>query len=273
MIAAAAAKEDPLCKPWKATWSKKHHPQLAQYNHKADRSWMPRLLKLGLLALGHASYHVTVTPPNAPPKGSEKARFGGDVLARKVVLKAIVPIEVISILGLLIPTLYQAATTLALLPPSDLIYSSSATQHFNSLPKPFLAGIVLQLLAGIIRLSCYRALGRLFTFELSIRTEHKLVTSGPYSIVRHPSYVGTFCAQTGMLLCTFGPGGWLYEAGWMSSGVMRTAAVMLGTWVVYLLTGMVRRTSSEDRMLKREFGKEWDMWARRVPYKMIPGVF
>ncbi|KAA1469128.1 hypothetical protein DENSPDRAFT_864001 [Dentipellis sp. KUC8613] len=227
------------------------------------------LLKLALLVLGHAFYHVTVTPPNAPPKGSEKARYGKDALSRKIVMNAVVPIE----LGLIIPTLCQAATTLALLPSSDLIYSSSATQRFGSLPRSFLAGVVLQLLAGIIRISCYRALGRLFTFELSIRTEHKLVTGGPYSIVRHPSYVGTFCAQAGMLLCTFGPGGWLYEAGWLSSGLVRTAAVMLGAWVVYLLTGMVRRTSSEDRMLKREFGKEWEMWAKRVPYKMIPGIF
>ncbi|KAG2123421.1 hypothetical protein DEU56DRAFT_745450, partial [Suillus clintonianus] len=29
----------------------------------------------------------------------------------------------------------------------------------------------------------------LFTFKLSVRTNHRLVTTGPYAIVRHPSYM------------------------------------------------------------------------------------
>ena len=43
---------------------------------------------------------------------------------------------------------------------------------------------------GLIRYKCYRTLGSMFTFEMSIRKDHILVTSGPYAIVRHPSYTG-----------------------------------------------------------------------------------
>jgi len=40
----------------------------------------------------------------------------------------------------------------------------------------------------------------MFTFEMSIRKEHILVTSGPYGVVRHPGYTGALLAIGGMLL-------------------------------------------------------------------------
>ncbi|KAJ7923243.1 hypothetical protein B0H13DRAFT_1477462, partial [Mycena leptocephala] len=43
---------------------------------------------------------------------------------------------------------------------------------------------------AILRLFCYRALGQYFTFKTAIARNHKLVTTGPYSIVRHPAYTG-----------------------------------------------------------------------------------
>ena len=58
----------------------------------------------------------------------------------------------------------------------------------------------MTILGGLIRYTCYRALGRMFTFEMSIRRNHKLIMSGPYAIVRHPSYVGSILVVSGMML-------------------------------------------------------------------------
>jgi protein-S-isoprenylcysteine O-methyltransferase Ste14 len=33
------------------------------------------------------------------------------------------------------------------------------------------------------------------------------------------------------------------------------------------------RASEEDEGLKQEFGREWEMWAEKVPYKLFPGIF
>ena len=30
------------------------------------------------------------------------------------------------------------------------------------------------------------------------------------------------------------------------------------------------RAEVEDQVLRKEFGKEWEEWARKVPYKFIP---
>ena len=55
-------------------------------------------------------------------------------------------------------------------------------------------------LGGLIRYKCYRALGSMFTFEMSIREGHVLVTSGPYAIVRHPAYTGAILVVIGIFL-------------------------------------------------------------------------
>ena len=55
-------------------------------------------------------------------------------------------------------------------------------------------------LGGYIRWACYRALGRLFTFEMSIRDNHELVTDGPYGWVRHPAYTGILLIVAGVVL-------------------------------------------------------------------------
>ena len=61
----------------------------------------------------------------------------------------------------------------------------------------FFVGAFMVTLGGYIRYSCFQALGRLFTFEMSIRDKHELITNGPYSVVRHPSYTGALLTLIG----------------------------------------------------------------------------
>jgi protein-S-isoprenylcysteine O-methyltransferase len=42
-----------------------------------------------------------------------------------------------------------------------------------------------------------RTLGRFFTVDVAIREGHELIQSGPYSLVRHPSYTGLFAMFVG----------------------------------------------------------------------------
>ncbi|KAG6868919.1 hypothetical protein C0993_007693 [Termitomyces sp. T159_Od127] len=68
---------------------------------------------------------------------------------------------------------------------------------FSSL---FFIGTFFMALGGFIRYHCYRELGQLFTFELSLRADHKLVTTGPYSVVRHPGYLGVVLCVSGVVI-------------------------------------------------------------------------
>lgn len=82
---------------------------------------------------------------------------------------------------------------------SNLVLSDGAADHIRPSPL-FFVGACLAASGGFIRYRCYKALGSMFTYEMSIRENHVLITTGPYNIVRHPGYSGLLVTMTGMLM-------------------------------------------------------------------------
>ncbi|KZP18548.1 hypothetical protein FIBSPDRAFT_863571 [Athelia psychrophila] len=125
----------------------------------------------------------------------------------------------------------------------------------------------------MMRIASYRALGKLFTFELSIRKDHALVTDGPYAYVRHPSYTGLLLLVVGCYACQLCPGALVGE--WIRGMQPATKKVLGALWAVMWvleIAVLVGRAKKEDAMLKEQFGKEWDRWASRVPARLLPFV-
>ena len=136
--------------------------------------------------------------------------------------------------------------------------------------------MVFVISAGLLRIQCYRSnrtLGRFFTFEVGIRKGHQLVTIGPYSIVRHPSYTAFLLMYVGMIIWFTSGGGWLRESGVL--GTLPGNTVAFGVMVVLsgVSASLCRRVALEDELLKDQFKQEWENWARRVPYALIPCVY
>ena len=156
------------------------------------------------------------------------------------------------------------------MPPAFWIRNDSPGLH---LALQSTIGMAFIISAGLLRIQCYRALGRHFTFEVSIRKEHQLVTTGPYSIVRHPSYTAMLLMYIGMILWFTSGGAWLRESGILG--------ILPGRMVVFVLTALAsgiagslcRRVPLEDELLKNLFKQDWEHWARRVPYALIPLVY
>lgn len=92
------------------------------------------------------------------------------------------------------------------------------------------------------------ALGKMYfvstSFGAQLYANHRLVTSGPFSIVRHPMYLGLIVASLGSLM--------LYQT-WT------TLAFVLFTPFV------LRRARQEEIALAGEFGEEWQEYCNRVP--------
>ena len=169
------------------------------------------------------------------------------------------------------PATSASQYVLAALISSDKPFSSA--QNIKLTPI-YLLGWFLIMFSAVLRLSSYRTLGRYFTFELGIQKGHKLVTTGPYAYVRHPSYIGLPCASLGHALCHLTPGSWVWECTELTEG---TLGMVLGLlWVVVSaasLSAFLVRIKKEDEMLRKEFGKEWEEWAKRVRWKVIPWLF
>ncbi|KAF5334102.1 hypothetical protein D9758_016067 [Tetrapyrgos nigripes] len=150
----------------------------------------------------------------------------------------------------------------------------------------FYIGISILFIAGFIRYRCYAELGRHFTFEISVLSQHKLITTGPYSIVRHPSYAGSCLCLVGVLL-TWGSKRSLVrnlfeelygdkQLHGMVSAVGLMVIVVLVVWTCNFsiaITILLGRMKKEDELMKREFGNQWIEWKQSVPYKLVPGVY
>ena len=156
---------------------------------------------------------------------------------------------------------------------TSLICPATPSQtQLSALTPSFLAGLVILLCGASIRLWSYHVLGSLFTFEVVIKDDHKLITSGPYSYVRHPSYTGILCLTTGAYLMHFGAGGYVAACGVEG---MPALAVFGWSWRISSLFSFVslyRRCGVEDGKLKGQFGLAWMRYKADVPYALIPYV-
>ena len=91
-----------------------------------------------------------------------------------------------------------------------------------------------------------KALGKQWSLEARVVEDHKLITEGPYRVVRNPIYTG----MLGMLLATG-----LAVSHWTGLAV---------ALIVYAI-GTFIRVRSEERLLRETFGTSWDEYAHRVP--------
>ncbi|KAF5378614.1 hypothetical protein D9615_007181 [Tricholomella constricta] len=134
-------------------------------------------------------------------------------------------------------------------------------------------GAMLVVTGALVRWKCYRTLKSLFTFEVSIRKDHTLVTSWPYSVVRHPGYSGMLAVHIGMYCWCGSRGSWLRESGILDTVGGKAVVICFATLEMGVLGGLLTRMPIEDAALKKEFGLQWDEWAQKVPYALIPSVY
>ncbi|KAG2114416.1 hypothetical protein DEU56DRAFT_189187 [Suillus clintonianus] len=240
--------------------------------------------KICLLLCATGAQYYAITPPNAKPPAKELLDPTGFEVVTftpwvTIALKSFLGVCVMSDIFLAYATgkesnaISESITTL--LVRGDLC-SLSALDH-SALSPALIAGSCLSIIGGAIRIYCYSALGRLFTFQLSIRQDHNLVTSGPYSIVRHPSYTGALCLDLGILLCHFHTRSWLVSCSGMFPSSGQWVQLTLGClWVaalslVFYMFG--QRIVKEEAMLQGHFGDQWKDYVKRVPYRLFPWLY
>ncbi|CCM02170.1 uncharacterized protein FIBRA_04248 [Fibroporia radiculosa] len=170
------------------------------------------LVKLPFLLLNVRSVYATLTPPTPQVPANERAKttiservFSTVCRACTLVLKSLLCtgsiLEVVVILAAQWPSLQLSEVILSL-----LVNGPRSLVGRIALSRAFLVGCGLVNIGAFIRIRCYRALGRHFTYEIAIKDDHQLVTSGPYSYVRHPSYTSGLICWAGMVLACVGHG-------------------------------------------------------------------
>lgn len=149
--------------------------------------------------------------------------------------------------------------------------AAASTYQLSFVSLPFVIGVACTLSGALLRVWSYRALGPHFTFQLTLLKDHKLVTTGPYAYVRHPSYTALIMTVSGILVCESSSGSWYVETRAFDSLLGRGIALLAGCCIAIVLS-VASRAPKEDRLLHEKFGKEWKEWEQRVPCRFIPGI-
>jgi protein-S-isoprenylcysteine O-methyltransferase Ste14 len=109
---------------------------------------------------------------------------------------------------------------------------------------PFWMGAAVTL-AGLLFSVLARAyLGGNWSGTVTVKENHELVTSGPYSVVRHPIY-------TGLLLAIMG-------SAFARGDLAGVAAVALAFWALW------RKLNIEERWMREQFGEKYVAYSQRV---------
>ncbi|KAE9402949.1 hypothetical protein BT96DRAFT_879183 [Gymnopus androsaceus JB14] len=233
------------------------------------------VLSISMIIVALFTHHKAVTPPNPPPEHAVVRPYIGWL--DKMLSRSMLPWLAKTVIWIFGITEVAGILSRLDVAQSSWMYSNSqqarVPRHMNA-NAWLLTGTTLIISGGVLRWSCFRALGKLFTFEVSVQKDHKLITRGAYGVVRHPSYSGILMMYAGIFI-------------WQSgSPYSCTRQVFLGDTFVLgvrgkvLLAGLAMgcaavgaRIRTEDTILLNEFGDQWRRWAERVPYALVPYVF
>ena len=120
-------------------------------------------------------------------------------------------------------------------------------------PLPFAAGVACLAVGLWFFHRSHANLGTNWSVTLEVREKHQLVTHGIYRRIRHPMY---------MALGLYSVGQALVVPNWVAGPSYLVAFGLL----------FVLRLGPEERMMREEFGADYDAYAARTS-RIVPGIW
>jgi len=114
-------------------------------------------------------------------------------------------------------------------------------------------GLVLMGLGLAVRSWAMVHLGRYFTVDVAVAADQRIVDTGPYRLVRHPSYTGLLLLAVGVGLCFGNIASFLVIA-------------------VPMIALMLKRMKVEEEVLTEALGNTYREYMARTQ-RLIPGIY
>ena len=115
------------------------------------------------------------------------------------------------------------------------------------------AGVIVMVIALIIRWSAIFTLGKSFSSNVAIQDSQQIVRAGLYRFVRHPSYLG-------LLLAFLAVG--LHSRNWISFVIVLVAPTV----------ALLYRIHVEEAALAQAFGEDYAAYSKTTK-RLVPGVY
>jgi protein-S-isoprenylcysteine O-methyltransferase Ste14 len=128
-----------------------------------------------------------------------------------------------------------------------------ALADYTLRPAPFLAGVACLAVGLWLFARSHADLGTNWSVTLEVREGHRLVTEGIYRLVRHPMY-------SALLLYALGQA--LVVPNWIVGPFYVVAMSLLFAF----------RVGPEERMMREEFGKDYETYMERTK-RLVPGLW
>ena len=190
------------------------------------------------LALDNLGATALVFGPLVGSVLAENRRFGGD-LRRRYTDRTYWQLQAWQLAGLISAVLLAKGVPGAALPGSQWLW--------------VVLGCAVGLTGVTLRWWAIRTLGKQFTRELQIGSDHELVVDGPYRYVRHPSYTGAILMLAGV-------------------GLGLGNALAFAVCLVLPALGYIQRIPREEQLLREELGEPYVEYARQRR-RLVPGVY
>jgi protein-S-isoprenylcysteine O-methyltransferase Ste14 len=115
----------------------------------------------------------------------------------------------------------------------------------------FIAGVLTMFLGSVLRRYCWRTLGEYFTGDVRARAGQPVIRSGPYRLVRHPSYTAGMMMYIGIGLAL---------GSWLSLALLTIATIATYSY----------RVAVEERALLDTIGEPYSTYMKErkrfIPY-------
>lgn len=124
--------------------------------------------------------------------------------------------------------------------------------HDARIGAAFVVGAAIALGGFALRYWSIRVLGRFFTADVRVASDHEVVTAGPYRVLRHPSY-------TGAMLMALG------------TAIVLGSATGAALVVALCVPAYLYRIATEERALVTELGVAYAEYRTRT-WALVPGL-
>ncbi|HEY3655725.1 MAG TPA: isoprenylcysteine carboxylmethyltransferase family protein [Steroidobacteraceae bacterium] len=124
---------------------------------------------------------------------------------------------------------------------------------FGPAPAAVAAGVALFVGGLALRWYSIMYLGRYFTVNVAIATDHRVIDTGPYRYIRHPSYTGALMAFAGLGLAL---------RNWAALAVMVVPIALVFLW----------RIRVEEAALAQALGDTYRDYMSRTK-RLVPAIY
>lgn len=104
-------------------------------------------------------------------------------------------------------------------------------------------GLCFYIIFSWVQIWAFKVLGDNYSQDIAIKKDHKLVTSGPFKIVRHPQYLSQMLMDLG--------------------GAVATLSFILAPLALIQIPFLLMRASFEDELLEKHFGENFRSYKKK----------